>query len=199
MGSYSARQRAAQLPQNPDPMQVSDLIQKKNLIIGFEVRLIGLKNAYVKVGTLLPTQLQSIKQASQIVLQNLRDTVTVTIPDLKTSALQLTALTNLEEANAQSQSIRDQSAIAAQQAQDLIGTVTIAAKQQQGGALDDAKRLQGLLQQMNALQEKVATLDADNAQKRADAEKLLIESKQEFDESQRRTAQKFLELTGPKA
>ncbi len=193
------REQVAQLPQNPDPMQVSDLIQKKNLIIGFEVRLIGLKNAYVKVGTLLPTQLQSIKQASQIVLQNLRDTVTVTIPDLKTSALQLTALTNLEEANAQSQSIRDQSAIAAQQAQDLIGTVTIAAKQQQGGALDDAKRLQGLLQQMNALQEKVATLDADNAQKRADAEKLLIESKQEFDESQRRTAQKFLELTGPKA
>ena len=188
-----------QLPANPDPMQVADLMMKKNLIIGFEVRLIGLKNAYVKAGTLMPAQFQGIKQASQIVMQNLRDTVTVTIPDLKVSALQLVALNNLQEANAQSKGIRDQAAIAAQQAQDLIGQVMIGAKEQQGEALNDAERLQKLLNQMVDLQNKVADLDAQNAEKRRQAEELLVASKHEFDEAQRLTANKFLELAKPAA
>ncbi len=191
------KQEVAQLPENPDPIEVADLVAKKNRIIGFEVRLIGLKTAYVKAGTLLPAQLQGIKQAGQITLANLRDTVAVTIPDLKTSALQLTALTNLAEANAQSQGIRNQAAIAAQQAQDLIGRVTVSAKEQQGEALNEAQRLQGLLTQMNALRETVAGLDAENTQKRAQAEELLIQSQYEFVEAERRTAQKFLELAQP--
>ena len=187
------------LPENPDPMQVADLMMKKNLVIGFEVRLIGLKNAYVKAGTLLPTQFLGIKQASQIVLQNLRDTVTMTIPDLKTSALQLVALNNLQEANAQSQSIRNQATIAAQQAQDLIGQVMVGAKEQQGEALNDAQRLQGLLAQMAAVRQKCDDLDKQNAGKRQEAEQLLIITKQAFDEGERATARKFLELAGNKA
>lgn len=185
-----------QLPKDPDPIAIADLSKVKNLIIAFEVALVSKCNAFVKAATLRTKQNQGITEAGQIVLSNLQLVMTDTIPDLKTSALQLVALNELRNANSLAETVKAQARKAEDQAQELLGTVLIEAKTQQGEALSDAERLKGLLDKMQGVQQKLLELEGVNAEKRQQAQEILRESGEAFLQAEKDAQNKFLELAG---
>jgi uncharacterized protein YaaN involved in tellurite resistance len=183
--------RVQALPAQPDPLVIADLKQKRLLLIGFETRIVGLRNAYVKGATLLPTQLETIRAAGKVAMQNLNDTQVVTIPDLKVAALQLVALNKIDEGNKTSAAIRDQANRAAQQAADLTHKTAVEAKKQQGQVKDDAERLKMFLNAIQKTGEELAALDEQNRQRREEAMKMQGEMLRGFEDSSRRVLEHF--------
>jgi len=186
---FSQREKVLSV-KTPDSLKLASLIDYKDQIDAFHVRLVRIKTAFVESATTAIQQIRLTQKSIKIEIQNLDEAILFDLPSIKRAILQLGALKNLQDA----QGVRKAYDKAQSDVQDVLGQTTQdtyeAAAKSQGDALRRVEQLSANMDKAIAGATKARELADETRNQRVAAEKMLIASKNQWDESMAEAAMK---------
>jgi uncharacterized protein YaaN involved in tellurite resistance len=161
-----------------DPLLFAQLHRESEKLQAFDVRLASLKIAYVKSPT-SALQTQIGQSAQRMTVEHLSNILDFVIPNLKLAVVQAEGMVQLSEARKQADGIQKTADAIDQVGIDMLRENYLGGKRDQGATFDRAAKLGETIQKISNIVSEGRLLDADNARRRQEAERVLIAAMQQ--------------------
>ncbi len=175
IGEFNARKAA--LESQPNDLEAARLHDFARTIAAFEQRLLRMKIAYTQSVAVTRPRIQAIRQAGDIEIQNIIESLLFDMPNLKSLVLQVAAMTNLKKAQEEDEKRRAVSEKIAGAATEMFHETYTASVASQGRGLDDVRALAATADKLVATLREGERIEQENKKKRADAAAALVDVK----------------------
>lgn len=160
---------------NKDPIAVANLRALRDRIVRFEVRLLKLASAYAEAAQLTLPQIDLIKSAGNIEIQNIFDVLLFDLPRMQGTILNIAALISIQRSQKDSVRQRKASEQIQEAASDILRDTLIVAKESEGNVLEQVEHLAKMTAKLTETMELAKKVERESADKRATAAHLLFE------------------------
>lgn len=168
-------QEKAALATTNNPEKAARLREFYVRATNFDVRISKLKQAYVDCCSLLELQLLQAEETGMITISDVMDTIMFTIPNFKTAVFSVADAIVKKRARVASAQVREAQRESAELAADMVTEGYIESKKTQGDVLDEVVQMETIANKLLQALETGQKLDVENAEKRREAERKLIE------------------------
>jgi len=175
IAEFEARKQA--LAAVADDIETARLHGLARAIGSFEQRLLRMKIAYTQAVAVTRPRIQAIRQAGEIEIQNIIESMLFDLPNLKALVLQVAAMTNLKQAQAEDAKRREVSGKIAGAASEMFHEVYTTSIASQGRGLDDVRALTATADKLITTLREGEKLEQANKLKRREAADALIDVK----------------------
>jgi uncharacterized protein YaaN involved in tellurite resistance len=169
--------RKASLEAKPDNIEAARLHDLARAIASFEQRLLRMKIAYTQAVAVTRPRIQAIRQAGEIEIQNIIESMLFDLPNLKALVLQVAAMTNLKQAQDEEQQRQEVSNKIAGAAADMFHETYTASVASQGRGLDQVRALAATADKLVATLREGERIEQENKKRREEAASALVEVK----------------------
>ncbi|MGB0749154.1 MAG: toxic anion resistance protein [Magnetospiraceae bacterium] len=176
-------ERKTALTQKPDDVEAAKLHDLARAIASFEQRLLRMKIAYTQSVAVTRPRIQAIRQAGDIEIQNIIESMLFDVPNLKSLVLQVAAMTNLKQAQEEDAKRRDVSQKIAGAATDMFHETYTTSIASQGRGLDDVRALAATADKLVSTLREGEKIEQENKKKRAEAASALADVKHKVTEA----------------
>ncbi len=159
-----------------DSLEAAKLIDFADQINAFETRLMRIKAFYTESIISIP-QIRATQQAGKIEIQNIADSMLFDLPRLKNAVIRVGALLNIQKAQSEGDKRREASQKIAEIGAEMLDQAYTSAKESQGNITAEVETLASVSQQLLDTLKKGIEIDRENAVKRAEASKKLVDVK----------------------
>ncbi len=167
----------------PDDVEAARLHGLARAIGSFEQRLLRMQIAYTQAVAVTRPRIQAIRQAGEVEIQNIIESLLFDLPNLKSLVLQVAAMTNLKQAQAEDARRREVSGKIAGAATDLFHDVYTTSIASQGRGLDDVRALAATADKLIETLREGERLEQENKTRRREAADALVDVKAKVNEA----------------
>jgi|GEM_PF-3555355 len=176
LGNERLRELQAESEQSKDPQKAKQVHDFSEQFTTFKTRVIDMKVAYMRAMVSGP-QIRTVQQAAKIEMQNIQRSIMNDLTALKQAVVMAAANYGILQAQAERKG-RTEAVRKIEQANiEATGQAYISAKESQGLVLDDALHVADIANKLLDTLKQGVEIDKQNEQKRAEAERVLIETK----------------------
>lgn len=176
LGNERLRELQVESERSKDPQKAKQVHDFSEQFTTFKTRVIDMKVAYMRAMVSGP-QIRTVQQAAKIEMQNIQRSIMNDLTALKQAVIMAAANYGILQAQAERKGRAEAVRKIEQVNIEATGQAYVSAKESQGLVLDDALHVADIANKLLETLKQGVEIDKQNEQKRAEAERVLIEAK----------------------